>query len=120
MLSKYMKPYYCQQICKHLVDVLDVNMIQVGSTVADVSCQITILNAIQMITTAWPLVKEATIANCLQKAGFLPSFNDVPYVEEEIVPATDKEYVNINADLQCYKIVDQDSAITESVAAKQP
>ena len=77
------------------------------------------------VAKSWRAVKEATITNCFQKAGFFtlsPSVID-ENAEEFSLPEINngEEYNNIDAELPCYSETNvPDDEIVATIIAKRP
>ena len=99
------KVYYRHQIVRKQLAA-----VESGISIADFGKSISILNAMNMLKSAWFLVKSTTIQNCFRKAGFPQSDGDVGIenetedstVHESITDTEFNELVNCDNDLECY------------------
>lgn len=80
-IIKMLKVYYRKSMVKRLIHTIDC-----GKTLADL--KITLLDALQMLRTAWELVTPIAITNCFRKAGFFtePDSSQVGNHDDRVTP----------------------------------
>ena len=122
-----MKTYYRAQIVRRLIS--DIDAPDINAT--HYAKNLTLLDAIHILSTAWKNVKQQTIVNCYQKAGFKISTDNETqnYAEDDdlIIPtmltqSDFDQYVNHDHDTPCYGFLTDEeiaNSVQESHSEKQ-
>ena len=121
-IIKSLKTLYRKELVHMTLAYIEENILNPSSTAIDVSSKISIPQAVSFVAKSWWAVKEATIINCFQKAGFFtlsPSVieeNDEEFSLPEI--NNGEEYNSIDAELPCYRETNApDDEIVETIIA---
>jgi hypothetical protein len=123
-IIKNLKHFYRESLRSRIVDALDDELINAESSVAEVSKQIDLMDAIHMVATAWQSVQSTTIKNCFRKAGFHHDSHarhdgEAECEAEDEAESESEDYLRLEQDIQCHQTIAGDEDIIEAVIAKR-